>query len=82
MKFGRDLILLVFTYSFPASKKVVSGGFVAKSNTAGIMSLKSIMWRRLHCWCVSWSSKPWWGSTKSQVGSIPIRLRQGGVSRV
>jgi len=39
----------------------------------------SFSWRRKATWWRSWSSKPWWGSTKSQVGSIPIRLRQFGL---
>ena len=39
----------------------------------------SFSWRRKATWWRSWSSKPWWGSTKSQVGSIPIRLRHFGL---
>ena len=33
-------------------------------------------------WWRSWSSKPAWGSTKFQVGSIPIHLRQSAICAI
>src|SRR5208282_4109504 len=39
------------------------------------LAVHNPVWRCGATWWRSWSSKPAWGSTKSQVGSIPIHLR-------
>ncbi len=69
--------LNIWTLSQPTAQR--SGAFVSSMvgfvSGIGYRGSDLLRRRRKATWWRSWSSKPWWGSTKSQVGSIPIRLR-------